>query len=77
MANFTSPPLCPQHPLVPNAVNRRDFPTPTVKEDIRRYGSQYNVRLSTHTKNLVVNLMAQPDNRRLRRHLPNDLPTGI
>jgi hypothetical protein len=46
-----------------------------VKEEIRRYSSQYSARLSAHTNGLVVNLMELPDNRRLRRHLPNDLPT--
>jgi hypothetical protein len=55
---------------------RRDLQTPTVKEEIRRYISQYSVHLSAHPNDLVVNLMAQPDNsRRLLRHLPNDLPT--
>jgi hypothetical protein len=59
---------------VPNTVIRRDLQTPTVKEEIRRYNSQY----SAHPNGLVVNLMEQPDNnRRLRRHLPNDLPTGF
>jgi hypothetical protein len=34
------------------------------------------VRASVYTQTiLAVNLMAQHDNRRLRRHLPNDLPT--
>jgi hypothetical protein len=58
-----------------NTVIRRDLETPTVKEEIRRYSSQYSARLSANPNGLVVNLMAQPDNRRLRRHLPNDLPT--
>jgi hypothetical protein len=60
---------------VPNTVIRRDLQIPTVKEEIRRYSSQYSPRLSTHPNCLVVNLMELPDNRRLRRHLPNDLPT--
>jgi hypothetical protein len=60
---------------VPDTVIRRDLQTPTVKEEIRRYSSQYSARLSAHPNGLVVNLMEQPDNRRLRRHLPNDLPT--
>jgi hypothetical protein len=60
---------------VPNAVIRRNLQTPTVKEEIRRHISQYSARLSAHPNGLVVNLMEQPDNRRLRRHLPNDLPT--
>jgi hypothetical protein len=56
---------------VPNTVNRRDLQTPTAKEEIRRYSSQY----SAHPNGLVVNLTEQPGNRRLRRHLPNDLLT--
>jgi hypothetical protein len=58
-----------------NTVIRRDLQKPTLKEEIRRYSSQYSARLSTHTNGLVVNLIELPDNRRLRRHLPNDLPT--
>jgi hypothetical protein len=45
----------------------------SLKEEIRRYSSQYCARLSAHPNGLVVNLMELPDNRRLRRHLPNDL----
>jgi hypothetical protein len=58
-----------------NTVIRRDLQTPTVKEEIRRYSSQYSARLSAHPNDLVVNLMELPDNRRLRRHLPNYLST--
>jgi hypothetical protein len=60
---------------VPNTVIQRDLQTPTVKEEIRRYSSQYNARLSAHPNGLTVNLMKQPENRPLQRHLPNDLPT--
>jgi hypothetical protein len=60
---------------VPNTVIRRDLQIPTVKEEIRRYSSQYGACLSVHPNDLIVNLMELPDNRRLRRHLPNDLPT--
>jgi hypothetical protein len=60
---------------VSNTVIRRDLQIPTVKEEIRRYSSQYSARLSAHPNDLIVNLMELPDNRRLRRHLPNDLPT--
>jgi hypothetical protein len=49
---------------VPNTVIRRDLKTPTVKEEIRRYNSQYSARLSAHPNDLVVNLMELPDNRR-------------
>jgi hypothetical protein len=60
---------------VPNTVIRRDLQIPTVKEEIRCYSSQYSARLSAHPNDLIVNLSELPDNRRLRRHLPNDLPT--
>jgi hypothetical protein len=63
---------------VPNAVIGRDLQTPTVREEIRRYSSQYSARLSAHPNGLAENHMELPDsNRRLRRHLPNDLPTGF
>jgi hypothetical protein len=62
---------------LPNTVIRRDLQTPTVKEEIRRYSSQYSARLSAHPNDLIVNLIELPDNRRLRRHLPNDLPTSF
>jgi hypothetical protein len=48
---------------VPNTDIRRDFQTPTVKEEIRHYRSQYSARLSVHPNDPVVNLMAQPENR--------------
>jgi hypothetical protein len=60
---------------VPNTVIRRDLQVPTVKEEIRRYSSQYSAHLSTHPNGLTVNLMELPDNRRLPRHLPHDMPT--
>jgi hypothetical protein len=60
---------------VPNTVFRRDLQIPTVKEEIHRYSPQYSVRLSAHPNGLIVNLIELPDNRRLRRHLPNDLLT--
>jgi hypothetical protein len=49
-------------------------PKATVKEEIHRYSSQSTARLSANPNGLVVNLMELPENRRLRRHLPNDLP---
>jgi hypothetical protein len=48
---------------VPNTVIRRDLQTPTVKEKIRRYSSQYRARLSAHPNGLTVNLMEVPDNK--------------
>jgi hypothetical protein len=62
---------------VPNTVIQRDLQIPTVKEEIRRYSSQYSARLSAHTNELIVKIIELPDNRRLRRHLPNDLPSVI
>jgi hypothetical protein len=60
---------------VPNTVIRRDLQIPTVKEEIQSYSSQQTARLSAHSNDLIANLMELPDNRRLQRHLPNDLPT--
>jgi hypothetical protein len=60
---------------VPNTVIRRDLQIPTIKEEIRRYSSQYSARLSAHPNELIVNLIGLQDNRRLQRHLPNDLST--
>jgi hypothetical protein len=48
---------------VQNTVIRRDLQTPTVKEEIRHYSSQYSARLSAHPNGLVVNLMELPDNK--------------
>jgi hypothetical protein len=60
---------------VPNTVIRRDLQIQIVKEEIRRYSSQYSARLSAHPNDLIVNLIELTDNRRLRRHLTHDLPT--
>jgi hypothetical protein len=60
---------------VPNTIIRMDFRTPTVKEEIRRYSSQYSARLSALPNDLILNLIELPDHRRLRRRLPNKLPT--
>jgi hypothetical protein len=56
---------------VPNMVIQMDLHPPTVKEEIHHYSSHY----SAHQNDLVVNLMTQSDNRQLRRHLQNNLPT--
>jgi hypothetical protein len=50
------------------------FQSKALRMIIRRYSSQYSARLSSHTNDLIVNLIELPDNRRLRRHLPNDSP---
>jgi hypothetical protein len=48
---------------VPNTIIRRDFQTPTVKEEISRYSSQYSARLRAHPNDLTVNLIELPDNK--------------
>jgi hypothetical protein len=52
-----------------------DLQTPTVTEESRRNSSEYSVHLSAHPNGLLVNLAELPDNGRLRRHMPNDVPT--
>jgi hypothetical protein len=42
---------------VPNTVIRRDPQIAVVKEEIRRYSSQYSARLSAHPNDLILNLM--------------------
>jgi hypothetical protein len=48
---------------VPNTVIRRDLQTPTVKEEIHSYSSQYSARLSPHPNDLIINPIELPDNR--------------
>jgi hypothetical protein len=62
---------------VPDLLIRRDLSCPTVKEEIRRYSSHHGDRLRTHPNHLAVNLPRLPDNRRLRRFLPTDLPDSF
>jgi hypothetical protein len=40
-----------------NMVIRRDLQTPTVKKEIRHYSFQYSAHLSSHSNDLVLNLM--------------------
>jgi hypothetical protein len=49
----------------PNTVIRRELLRPTVKEEIRRYSSEYSSRLSAHPNDLTVNLMELPDTCRM------------
>jgi hypothetical protein len=60
---------------VPNIIIRRDLHMPTVKEEIRHYSSHYSLRLTAHPNSILLTLLEQPEHRRLRRLLPNDLPT--
>jgi hypothetical protein len=59
---------------VPNSHIRRDLQMPSVKEEICRYSNQYSARLTTHPNDQILTLMEIPGNRRLLRHVPNDLP---
>jgi UV DNA damage repair endonuclease len=46
---------------------------PTVKEEIGRFSSHYNVRISVHPNELIASLTEPPIQRRLRRYWPHDL----
>jgi hypothetical protein len=59
---------------VPNTVILRDLQTP---KQLKKKSAATAPRLSAHPNGLTVNLMEPPDNRRLRRHLPNYLPAEI
>jgi hypothetical protein len=48
-----------------NMVIQRDLQMATVKEEIRRYSSQYSASHNAHPNDLIVNLMELPENRRL------------
>jgi hypothetical protein len=62
---------------LPNTIIRRDLQTPTAEEEIRRYISQYSASFSAHPNDLILNFTELSDNRQLRRHLPNKLPTSF
>jgi hypothetical protein len=49
--------------LVPKTLILRDLQIPTVKEEIRRYSSQYSALLSAHPNDVIVNLIELPENR--------------
>jgi hypothetical protein len=55
---------------VPNNHIRRDLQMTSVKEEI----CHSSIRLITHPNDQILALMEIPGNRRLRRHVPNDLP---
>jgi hypothetical protein len=48
-------------------------PLYTNDHEISKYGTDF--AKNEHQNDPIVNLMELPDSRRLRRHLPNDLPT--
>jgi hypothetical protein len=60
---------------VSNALIRRHLHMPMVKEEIRHYSSLYDLLLRAHPNDLLLPLHESPKHRRLRRLLPNYLPT--
>jgi hypothetical protein len=58
---------------VSNSVIRNDLQIPTVKEEISRFNSHYNVCISVHPNKLIASLTEPPIQRRLRRYWPHDL----
>jgi hypothetical protein len=60
---------------LPNSVIRKVHGIPTVKEEIRRFSSHYDVRISVHPNELIASLTEPPIHKRLRRYWPNDLLT--
>jgi hypothetical protein len=59
---------------VPNAIIRRDLQAPSVKEGIRHLSAQYYAGFCTHPNLLAIQLSRPSAFRRLRIHLPSDLP---
>jgi hypothetical protein len=59
---------------VPNNHIHRDLQMASVKEEICRSSNGYYARLTTHPNDQILTLMEIPGNRRLRRHVPSDLP---
>jgi hypothetical protein len=51
-----------------NSVIRKDLRIPTVKEEISRFSSHYDVRLRAHTNELIASLTEPPTHKRLRRY---------
>jgi hypothetical protein len=60
---------------VPNILIRHDLQIPSAKEEISHYSSHYSARLTAHPNDILLTLLKQSERKRLRRHLPNDLPT--
>jgi hypothetical protein len=60
---------------VPNTLIRLDLQLTSVKEEISLISSLYNSRLTAHPNSLLPILIEPPERTRLRRNLPQDLPT--
>jgi hypothetical protein len=54
-----------------------DLQVPTAKEEIIRFSSHYNVRISVHPNELIASLIEPPIQRRLRRYWPHGLLVRI
>jgi hypothetical protein len=46
-----------------------------ITEEICHYSSECGARLTEHPNDVAVNLIEQPDNRKVRRHVLKNLPT--
>jgi hypothetical protein len=58
---------------VPNSVIRKDLRIPSVKEEISRFSSHYDVRISVHPNELIASLTEPPIQKRLRLYWLHDL----
>jgi hypothetical protein len=58
---------------VSNSVIRKNLRIPSVKEEISRFSSHYNVHISVHPNELIASLTEPPIQRRLHRYWPHDL----
>ena len=62
---------------VPNAIIKRDLQVPTVRQEARKYSTNYRKWLDTHPSNLANALFRQKlRTRRLKRLYPADLVTN-
>jgi hypothetical protein len=60
---------------VPATLSWRDLQISSIKEEISHYSSHYSDRLTAHPNDILLTLLEPPECKRLRRHLPNNLPT--
>jgi hypothetical protein len=62
---------------IPNTILKRDLQIPTVKQEARKYSSNYQKRLDAHPNNLAnVLFKEQLGNCRLKRLYPANLVTN-
>jgi hypothetical protein len=63
---------------MPNAIIKRDLQIPTIKQEARKYSTNYRKRIDAHPKNLANALFKeQLGTRRLKRLYPADLVTNV